>query len=166
MYLGVDVGKQGGFVLITDDGRPYLTWEMPLIANEPSAQAIANLYHEIREICGDKKPFVAIEKIFTKPTDGRVGQMNYAQGAGRLEMCAIFGWPMLLVHPFSWTKEMHRGLSKEISAKERSMKVFSMLYPEMYRKGSMFWQHEKRAKPHDGLIDALLIAEYARRLHK
>lgn len=166
MFLGVDVGKQGGFVLIEDDGKPILAWEMPLICNEPSAQAIANLYHEIKEFCGDKKPFVAIEKIFTKPHDGRVGQMTYAQGAGRLEMCALFGWPTVLIHPMIWTKAMHRGLSKDLPPKERSLKVFASEYPDFYKKGSIFWPHEKRQKPHDGLIDALLIAEFARRSHR
>ena len=60
-----------------------------------------------------------------------------------------------LVTPSTWTKTMHKDLSRRLSAKDRSTHVISQLYPKIDLRAS------KRARiQHDGLIDAILIARY------
>ena len=135
---------------------------MPTLGREIPAADIANIYYEIKDVCQGVPPRVFIEKIFIMPTDGKSGMMTYAQGAGRLEMIALWKWPTHLVSPREWTKVIHDGIARDLKPKEKSLRIFMGCYPELYMKGSDFWP-SRRNRPHDGLIDAILIADYGRR---
>ena len=93
--------------------------------------------------------------------DGRVGNLTYAQGAGRLEMCALWGWSITLVSPVTWTKRLHAGIDGKLPPKEKSMVYVSQRWPHLYQQGSPIWPGKTKA-PHLGLLDALMIAEHGR----
>lgn len=67
--------------------------------------------------------------------------------------------PYTLVRPQVWTRQMHAGLPREASTKQRSMIVAQRLFPSIPLLAT-----ERSRKPHDGIVDALLIAEWGRRL--
>ena len=96
--------------------------------------------------------------------DGRVGNLNYAKGAGMLFMGAVWGWPIQEVSPRTWQARMFVGIDQKLPAKEKSMVVAKRSWPDLWDK-----DHEhtvrpgKKKKAHDGLVDALLMAEWARR---
>ena len=96
--------------------------------------------------------------------DGRVGNLNYARGAGMLEMCALWGWPISLIPPGTWMKVMKAGTTMSRTPKERSIEAAMALWPEMFDKEHEFSFVPGRCKkPKDGLVEACLIAEYVRR---
>lgn len=160
-FLGIDPGKKGGFVLLDELGNYVKSWRMPSLTRDITSQSIANIYYNINSVTNEIKPTVFLERIFTAPFDGRVGLMTYAQEAGRLEMCALWRWPIHLVHPKTWMSKIHMGLPKKLEAKEKSLHSFMLRFPYLCDKGSDFWP-ESSKKPLDGLVDAALIAEYGR----
>lgn len=200
--VGVDPGKGGGFALVSGCGRRHKFWEMPLTGGKVCGVGIANVYKEIASLCSEP-PTVAIEKIFTMPTDavsqkdfrtmkevcsllrddqadearrracelpasvgafrldGRVGNLTYALGAGLLEMPHLWGWSIIRIPPRTWCNWAHQGLDRKMKPKDRSRKAISQFWPDFYREGSPMWPKGKK-RPHEGIMDALLIAEYVR----
>jgi hypothetical protein len=62
-----------------------------------------------------------------------------------------------VIPPQTWTGEMHKG-SDGPGPKERSLCVARKLWPS-----EKFTYNEKQLKPQEGLVDAMLIAEFFRR---
>lgn len=143
-------------------GDRIKVWEMPTTAGKVCGVQIASLYKEIAALCKEP-PLVFIEKVLTKPTDGRVGLTNYFKGAGLLEMIHLWGWSVTLVSPATWCAAMHKGLPGDVKAKDRSRLLLSQKWPQLYQRGSILWPGVRTTKPHEGLMDAFLIAEWGRR---
>lgn len=96
--------------------------------------------------------------------DGRVGNLNYAKGAGVLEMCAMLGWPITTVSPRTWMKVIKDGAPGNLMPKEQSVWCGKALWPQMFDKDHPFtFIPGRKTKPDDGRIEACLIAEYGRR---
>ena len=97
-------------------------------------------------------------------TDGRVGNLTYAKGAGLLHMAALWGWPVIEVTPQTWCSYMHRGIDKKMRPKDRSRVYLQQHWPKLAEKGSILWPGRTR-KPHLGMMDALMVAEWYRLNH-
>ena len=103
---------------------------------------------------------VFVEKAQAMPKNGAVGMFNYGRGFGEiLGILAYHKAPFTLVHPRTWCKIMHQGTSKDGTAKNRSLSAAKRLFPN-----TNLFRSLRCKKPDDGFIDALLIAEYGRRV--
>lgn len=158
-YLGIDPGRKGAFVLLDSDGSLLELWDMPLSSGVITAHAIYGVCKEIDAL--SKKPFTVIEKPFSKPTDGRSSIATYHWESGQLMVATALEWPITLIQPHVWCRVMHVGMPEDLSAKKASLQVFKNLYPGLAASGRFI----DGKTVYDGRIDALLIAEYARRLH-
>jgi crossover junction endodeoxyribonuclease RuvC len=104
---------------------------------------------------------IFLEKAQAMPKQGVTSMFNYGVGFGKL-----IGWieslmiPFTLITPQMWTKELHKGATGKDS-KAKSLQVAQRLFPEID-----FRATERCKKPHMGLVDAVLIAEYGRRVHR
>jgi hypothetical protein len=158
-FLGVDPGKKGAFAILSTKGDLMSILDMPLNNNQPCPYGIGTLYIA----CANKytKPFSVIEKPQTRPTDGKKGVSTYFLGAGYLMMPVLWDWPIQMIPPTIWTRNIHVGLPSDLSAKKKSLLAFQALFPKL-AKSKAFVDGKKI---YDGRIDAVLIAEYARRLH-
>jgi len=88
---------------------------------------------------------------------------NFAVGSGRLEMCAMWGWPIKRIHPSVWARKMKPPAGYGKSTKQRSIEAAEKLWPEVFNKeAEVSFFTEKKNAPHDGLVEAALIAEYGR----
>jgi len=107
----------------------------------------------------DREGFYDRIKRALKKTDGRVGTMTMGINWGYVVAAIVAkGWRYDTWSPRTWQAEMHRGVDAPRStAKQRSALVASRLWPDED------WRFERMRKPHDGKIDAALIAEYTRR---
>ncbi len=93
------------------------------------------------------------------PKNGAVSMFNYGVHFGQLlGVITSLGIAHTLIPPTTWTKTMHVGTTKT-EPKEKSLQAVRRLFP-----GQKLTFGEKAKKPHDGLIDALLIADYGRRI--
>lgn len=141
IYVGVDVGKKGGFAIIDDD----------LIVTYPyNDQDFISFMSSLKE----KKTTACIEQVGAMPGQGVTSMFSFGKSAGFLEgVMQALGIKYQLVRPQTWKKEF--GLN---SSKQKSIDVCRKLFPNVSLLAS-----ERCRIPHDGMAEALLMAEYARR---
>jgi len=150
--IGIDPGLDGGLAAITSDGlkltpmpvfdagkRRYI--DEPRVVNWLIDHAIRNAR-------------VFIESVHAMPHQGVVSMFTFGTGWGQVRgICAGLGISYQLVRPQEWQREMLSG-----QPEGSEYLVASRLWPLTE------WRASPRAiKPHSGLIDAALIAEYGRR---
>lgn len=166
IYVGIDIGKNGAIAAI-HDGK-IVTWSMPKIKTELD-------YHELSRIlsrmCSDsEKPHIVFEKLGVILGSSKQTAFSMGNQAGAVEMmCICQGIPYTKVNSKDWQKTMFQGV-EEISrpsktgktsvrdTKAMALVAIKRLFPDL-----KLTFGEKATKPHDGLIDAVLLAEYARR---
>lgn len=163
--LGVDPGLKGGTVFI--NGRTVLASPMPVVSkgkkNEIDAATLAT---RIRHLMGqgwwsDDADYRAdricyLEQVGAMPKQGVTSCFSFGCGWGMIRgILAAYGVPCVLVRPQEWQKEVLKGHAKGSEAA-----VATSLFPGVeFRVG-------RSTKPHEGLVDAALIAEYGRRMQR
>lgn len=138
-FIGIDPGVSGGIAFIWDRG--YHAVKMPETPQE--------LAHLLRSEAGDGNPrWAYVERVASSPKMGVVSAFTFGRGYGTiLGVLAALQIPYDLVTPTVWQKAMGcltRG-DKNVS-KGKAAAMFPTL------------------KVTHALADALLIAEYARRM--
>lgn len=154
--LGIDPGKTSGAIVLMEKGGAVIHRE-----TMPPVHKLCDLIDSWRQ--EGMEIHCWLEKAQTMPKQGGVSVFRYGQHYGTLEGILIaMDVRHTVVHPSTWTKTMHSGCSVKLKgregAKKRSLEAAMRLWP---RDG--FLASERAKKPHDGLIDAMLIAEYGRR---
>lgn len=140
--IGIDPGKEGALACIDGDE----VW-VELLSNVTA--------QELGKCCPfPSRTLVLIEKAQARPGQGVSSMFNYGTGFGRLMgWCEALGLPFELVTPQTWGKVMHAGTSGK-DPKARSLQAVQRLFP------GVALTVGKGKKPHMGLAEALLIAEY------
>lgn len=153
IYIGVDPGKSGAYAIIDAvNGRDGYTYG--LLDDE----YIDDFVYEM-QILGIKRSdcniFACIEKVGAMPKQGVVSTFKFGKAAGFVEGVVRANYiPYQLVSPKEWKKEF--GLNSD---KAKSIEVCKKLFPEV----DLVPDGCKKA--HDGIAEALLMAEYGRRLY-
>ncbi len=141
-YLGIDPGQKGGIAMQyhgTVQAFPYTDTELVRVCRE-----IQQCRFE--SIC-------CLEKVGAMPGQGVTSMFNFGKNFGYIKgVLESFGIPYQEITPQKWKKEF--GLTGD---KAKSVEVCRHLFPDvnLIPKGCR--------KPHDGMAEALLMAEYARR---
>ncbi len=149
-YIGIDPGQKGGIVLI--DHRPKVTSYCPM------PDTVTGMVEEIRSlisVAGEEPADVALitELAQVMPKQGAVSGFTYGRHFGAIEAIAVaLGLPYHEVRPGKWKKDM--GLNSD---KTNSIKLCERLFP-----GVQLVLPPCRVK-HDGIAEAILIAEWGRR---
>lgn len=93
-----------------------------------------------------------------RPKAGLSATFNYGRHFGELlGVLASYRVSHTQVPPNAWTRVMHLG-TKDAPPKERSLEAARRLFPTV-----PLVVGQRARKPHDGIVDALLIAEFGRR---
>lgn len=143
-YIGVDPGKSGAMAIIHASG------EVEVIPFDAMKYSVA-LAH-VRGLTNDV--MCCVEKVSAMPGQGVVSMFNFGHNLGVIEgLLRGYGIPYQLVPPQTWKKEF--SLSSD---KNKSIEVCQKLFPKVSLLAT-----EKSRKPSDGIAEAVLIAEYARR---
>lgn len=145
-FIGIDVGKKGAISLLEEDGTHVWTIDCPLIGNDINFNSLSN------SICfvEDRKAFCVIEKAQAMPKQGSVSMFNYGTGYGAyLGILSAYKIPYQKVSPRTWKKEFSLD-----SDKNKSIIMAKQLFPSV------------DVGKKDGRAEALLLAEYARRIYK
>lgn len=147
VFVGVDIGKNGGLGVINSDAEVLLLEAMP--KNE------AGLIALISSICDEhRQAKMWLEVPFaSKPSKGFV---KFCEHAGYVRgLFEALGVETERVQASLWMRHMH--LSNEGTTKERSIETARYLYPDQcFRKSA----HHAAKEFHDGMVEALLIARY------
>lgn len=105
---------------------------------------------------------MAIEKVGSMPGQGISATFNFGTNWGFIRgMCYAFKIPVQLIPPQTWKKEFSLNLGKSYSKAEkkaRTIQTVKELFPNISLKKT-----ERCRTDDDGIADAVMLAEYARR---
>lgn len=151
MIVGIDPGKSGAMAYISPaDGCAAMA--MPVSGKEIDGAILA------AELKNLRPSLVVIEKAQAMPKQGVASMFNYGKGFGVLMgICEALGISYRLVTPQQWKKVVLEGTAKD---KDAAINFVRRAYP------GVDLTPGRKKKPHDGMADAICIAEYGARLQK
>lgn len=140
IYIGIDPGASGGIGIIDTDGYteaiPYSEEELlKTTSTYPNAK-------------------VMVERVHAMPGQGVTSMFNFGKSFGYI--LGVLEAMMIsyeLVDPIKWKREF-----SVTAKKDSSITCCRRLFPTVELR-----RNQKCRKDHDGMAEALLIAEYARR---
>lgn len=144
-YIGIDPGKKGGFAFIFDRQGKQIAfpWDS------------GDFVQWMKEIkFGDSDCVACLEHVSAMPGQGVTSMFTFGENFGFIKgVLTAFGIPFELVRPQKWKKEF-----SITSDKNTSIEVCKRLFPDVSLLPSSLSK-----KDSDGMAEALLMAEYARR---
>lgn len=144
IYIGIDPGKKGGYAVIDDRSARVYPWDNTYFVSDMNAV----------ESRGESI-VAAVEKVGARPGQGTVSMFNFGTSYGFiLGVLTAFGIGYQLVPPSVWKREF--GLLH--TDKQSSVDVAKRLFPSVN-----LMPTDRCRKESDGMAEALLISEYARR---
>ena len=160
VYLGVDPGRDGCLAILGYRNDPII---IPFNETEYANQLRRLDPFRPRPVVQDKdvgtidsiEPFCVIEHVNAMPGQGVTSCFSFGANFGLcLGLLTAFRIPYELVRPQKWKREFSCT-----SDKNTSIAVAQRLFP-----GVDLRRTPKCTKPHDGICEALLMAEYAKRM--
>lgn len=167
IYIGIDPGLSGAVAIINEEIIGNLTevFDTPTMEVESSGKtknkydtaAMARLLKPYSfNSYPDGKVLVVLESVHSMPKQGVASSFTFGEGLGMWKgIIAAFGLPLELPSPQRWKKEIMADQGKDKSA---SRYKAIQLFPQLASRLS-------RVKD-DGRAEALLMAEYGRRIRK
>jgi hypothetical protein len=156
--IGIDPGYSGGIVKLGSTGVVDKCSVIPIIKDKKKKIVDITMLRRLIFSLAPRTTMAFIEMATAMPKQGVVAMFNYGVCFGIIQgVVASMGIPITLVHPRTWTNKMHLGVDKTLSTKTRSLVTVKRLFPNV----NLCVNNSK--KFHDGLVDALLIAEFGRR---
>jgi crossover junction endodeoxyribonuclease RuvC len=145
LFVGIDPGKNGGVAVID-------TGSNTTIAEPYSNEALINRLWEVSQ--SEQEIVCCLEKVGAMPGQGVVSMFNFGQSVGYIKgVLEAFKIPYQEITPQKWKREFSLNSDKAASAE-----VCRKLFPDISLLAT-----PRCKKPHDGMAEALLMAEYARR---
>jgi hypothetical protein len=155
-YIGVDIGLNGAIAIIYPDGHIEKA-KMPIIGKVidiPSLKQILNVPNAV----------VAFEDLGVIFGSSKKTAFSMGYQVGLLEaLCVAGNNPYHKVKARAWQKEMFQGVPELTKSGKRDTKGMALVACQRLLPNVDLTFTERAKVPHDGLIDALLIATYAKR---
>jgi crossover junction endodeoxyribonuclease RuvC len=157
LSVGIDPGLRGAVAALDHAGAVVGLWPMPIAGGEVHAAGLADLIRSLR--CLDSHQDIGrvyIEKVGAMPKQGVASTFKFGTGWGMVRgVCAALGLSVNLVPPIVWKKKVLLGLPHD---KAGAVQLCTSRWPtaELILPGCRV--------PHDGIADALCLAEYGRLL--
>ncbi len=168
VYIGVDPGSDGYVAVIMENG----VYDFLPIDGTPVQEVSAFLARWASSNC-----VAVLEDVHAVFNSSAKGTFNFGFSKGMLfALLVAHRIPYVLVAPKDWqnevwinadkeyttqrqtTKDGGEKIIKKVDTKATSLNAARRLFPLVD-----FRKSERAKKPHDGKVDALLMAEYARR---
>jgi len=169
-WIGIDIGKHGAIVIQEKTSTNHISineMKMPMIGTELD---YVKLYHEILMPYEAGRGIIVFEKLGVIFGTSKSTAFSMGHQAGAIEMaCVGLSIPFVKVPAKMWQKEMFTGISdiskpsKAKSGKSRDTKAMALVAAKQMFPQVKLTFGERATKPHDGLVDALLMSEYAKR---
>jgi len=174
MRIGIDPGKTGAIVILEKEKEPKI-YVIPTIKNELDIRELVNIFDNIFKESSDIH--VVIEDVHAIFGASAGATFEFGKICGILEgMLACYKVPYTKIQPKIWQKEMWIGVSEvrnlskinkngkeskgRIDTKAMSLIAAKRLFPNVKLTDP---KSSRATKPHSGIFDALLIAEYCKR---
>lgn len=158
IYIGIDPGLSGAVAVLNGEGAvccihdtPTLTVEGEKTKRKYNVPAMAALLEGIHD-----GVLVVLENVHSMPKQGVASSFTFGMGLGLwMGIIGAFQLPLEMPSPQRWKKEMLADQGKEKDASRfKAIQLFPSVADQL-----------NRVKD-DGRAEALLMAEYGRRLRK
>lgn len=152
IYIGIDPGKKGACAFILNN-TVIRTVYTPMFDKKYNVSGMVNCLMQPEIINnGVKDCFCVIESVHSMPGQGCVSVFSFGFGYGLwVGIINALGIPYQLVSPQTWKKALLSDTKKDKTA---SIVLAQQLFPDF----------KAKYKKDEALAEALLIAEYGRRL--
>jgi len=165
-HIGIDIGKEGAIVIQDINLKSIVCIKMPLIGKELDMLELYNALMPYEAGNG----MVVFEKIIPF-TANKSAMFSLGHQAGAIEMvCVALAIPFTKVPPQTWQKEMFTGVDQATkksattkSGVSRDTKSMALVAAKRLFPNQQLKFGERTTVPHNGLVDALLMSEYAKR---
>ena len=165
IYVGIDIGKSGAIAVMETNPLEINTLPMPMIKNELDYRTISDIIRDLR-IAYSCNLHIVFEKLGVIFGSGKSTAFSMGHQSGAIEMaCIAHSVSYTKVRAVDWQKQMFQGVqeitkggSSKKDTKAMALVAAKRLFPDL-----RLTFGSKATKPHDGLVDAVLMAEYARR---
>ena len=177
VYLGIDPGNTGAVVRLC--GRKVETYVMPIIEGKFDHSGLTKIFCKFSV---EKTYAVCLEEVHAIYGSSASGTFTFGGVFHSCEQVLCdFELPYMLVQPKVWQKEMFQGVAelrkpstkiksgprKGKSTKgRRDTKAMALIAAKRLFPTVDLRATERCKKPHDGIVDAILIAEYCRRKYE
>ena len=174
-YIGIDPGLHGGIAIIigeeeneTHPGGITIrtrenikTFPMPLLASQKGLTAYDHFWLKRFFELSTSDSYAILEQQQAMPKQGVVSMLTIGYGFGTLKQGLVdFAIPHEIVRAQVWQKEF--GISgRKGNTKAQALRICQGLFPDVNLLAT-----QRAKKPHDGIVDSLLIAEFGRRRYK
>lgn len=159
MFIGIDLGLDGGLAFFDADRKGLTIEPMPTVGQkrrEIDAPAVCRWLRTLQ--AEGWKPEVWIEDVAARPKQGVTSMYRFGEGAGVIKgICAALGLPLRTVAPQKWQRSVIGKFPKGES-KGYAARTAARLFPEVD-----FRKSERCTNQHEGMVDAALIAYYGSR---
>ena len=167
IWIGIDPGKEGSIAYIREDGKKGAI-PAPKIGKEYDLEKMHSILGKLKDM---GEPHVVLENINSHSAKGRQGAFVMGKGVAYWEAFIVsHKIPMTRTTPQAWQKVVWEGVqvqyipsSTNKSGKKKDTKATSMVAAKRLFPSFDFTPTERSVKLHDGMIDAMLIAEYCKR---
>lgn len=152
IIIGCDPGLNGGLAVINSESKSYLAVPMPVAGKDIDAQAV---YQWIFLHTGAEAAVVYLENVHAMPKNGSIAGFKLGEAKGIIEgVVGALGLPLRQVASQTWKASILKGTDK---SKQAAIDFTRRAYP-----GVNLNPHNTK-KAHDGMADAMCIAEYGLR---
>jgi type IV secretory pathway VirJ component len=160
-YVGIDIGINGG-IAVLEDNDVKLLQKMPVINTQIDVKALREILEEANKENDCHFVFEKLGLIYksSKRTAFSMGyQLGIIEG-----ICVSKNFSYTEVRAVDWQKAIYQGIPEVSKSNgKRDTKAMALIAANRIFPSVNFKKSQRATKPDDGLIDALLIAEYARR---
>lgn len=167
LILGIDPGVKGAFAMLSRDGGIVKVWQMPNTGSKIDFRGVHEFFRDMADWVEEssKTILVSSEKPFAfmpdKKAQGTVAMLNYGIGFGVVLGSAMqLGCAIQQHSPKTWQAKMFKGTDARCKPKEKAYQAAKMIWHDIDEHAMVF---PRAKRPHDGIIDACLIAEFGRR---
>ena len=161
-FIGIDPGLQGGIATIHKGGE-ITVLAMPTLKigkKRMLDNALLAGTFSLPNIL-DIKSYAILEQQQAMPKQGVTSMFSIGYGFGALKQCLVdFAIPHEVVRAQTWQKEYFIS-KKKGDTKAQSIQICKDIFPDL-----SLLPTPKSRKDSDGLADAALIAEFARRRYE
>jgi hypothetical protein len=159
LVVGIDPGFGGGLAALDLEGQPVAACVMPIRpakgGNELDVAAINAWLDGV--LARGPIRLVVLEHVQAMPRDSRSGAFKFGFYFGKVAgIVETRGLPLELVRPQAWQRQILAGTKGK--TKDDAIVFAGRRFPAVSLKAT-----PRSTKDHDGIADALCLAEFARR---
>jgi hypothetical protein len=154
IIIGVDPGKMGGIVALFKNSDDLTMLPMPISGKEIDIIKIRDFLISLKMKGRISK--VIVEDVHAIAKTAAHNTFEFGRGLGILEgIITTLELPLIKINPKVWQKFCHFGVPPKESKKLMSLIAAKRIFPKEN------WLATAKSKiPHDGLIDAALLAHF------